>query len=217
MAENTVAEAYNKIQHSQLHFVVDIDIKGFFDNINHAKLIKQIWQIGIRDKTLICIIKEMLMAPVIMPNGEIIYPTKGTPQGGVLSPLLANIVLNELDWWILSQWENMYSVMEKPPKPNYRTNGERNLGGVYRSLRKTGLKEMYIIRYADDFKIFCRKRSDTNKVFIAVKQWLKERLDLEISEEKSKVVNLKKSYSEFLGIKLKAVPKGKEYRVWHCG
>lgn len=39
-------------------------------------------------------------APVILPNGEKIYPTKGTPQGGSLSPLLANIVLNELDWWL---------------------------------------------------------------------------------------------------------------------
>ena len=135
-AENAVAEAYNKIQHSQLHFVVDIDIKSFFDNINHAKLIKQIWQLGIRDKNLICIIKEMLKVPVKMPNGEIIYPTKGTPQGGVLSPLLANIVLNELDWWILSQWENMYSVKEKPPKPGYSANGERNLGSAYRSLKK---------------------------------------------------------------------------------
>lgn len=58
-------------------------------------------------------------------------------------------------------------------------------------LRSSNLKEMYIVRYADDFKIFCRKRSDADKVFIAVKKWLKDRLKLEISEEKSKVVNLK--------------------------
>ncbi len=49
----------------------------------------------------------MLRAPVVMPDGSIQHPTKGTPQGGILSPLLANIVLNELDWWISSQWENM--------------------------------------------------------------------------------------------------------------
>lgn len=83
-----------------LHYVVDVDIKGFFDNVNHAKLIKQMWTMGIRDKQLICIIKEMLKAPVILENGSIIYPEKGTPQGGILSPLLANIVLNELDWWV---------------------------------------------------------------------------------------------------------------------
>ena len=45
----------------------------------------------------------MLKAPIIMPNGDKVYPEKGTPQGGILSPLLANIVLNELDWWIASQ------------------------------------------------------------------------------------------------------------------
>lgn len=72
---------------------------------------------------------------------------------------------------------------------------------------------MYIVRYADDFKIFCRKRSDADKVFIAVKQWLKDRLKLEFSDEKSKVVNLKKQYSEFLGFKLKAVKKSDKYVV----
>ena len=87
-------------QIQNLHFVVDIDIKGFFDNVDHAKLIRQIWALGIRDKKLICVIKQMLKAPVIMPGGTKFYPSKGTPQGGILSPLLANIVLNELDWWI---------------------------------------------------------------------------------------------------------------------
>lgn len=68
---------------------------------------------------------------------------------------------------------------------------------------------MFIVRYADDFKIFCRKRSDAIKIFEAVKMWLKERLNLEVSEEKSKIVNLKKNYSEFLGFKLKAIKKAK--------
>lgn len=49
----------------------------------------------------------MLKASVILPNGDKTFPIKGTPQGGILSPLLANIVLNELDWWITSQWEEM--------------------------------------------------------------------------------------------------------------
>lgn len=90
-----------------LYHVVDLDIKGFFDNISHTKLIRQIWALGIRDKKLLCIIKEMLKAPVVLPNGKKTYPARGTPQGGILSPLLANIVLNELDWWIASQWEEM--------------------------------------------------------------------------------------------------------------
>lgn len=77
-------------------------------------------------------------------------------------------------------------------------------------MRDSKLKECYIVRYADDFKIFCRKRSDTVKMFEAVKLWLKERLELEISPEKSKIVNLKKSYSEFLGFRITATTKGKD-------
>ncbi len=210
-AENALAQCYRMIQVQNLHFVVDVDIKGFFDNVNHSKLIRQMWALGIRDKQLICIIKEMLKAPITMPDGSTQYPTKGTPQGGILSPLLANIVLNELDWWVSSQWEDMPT--HNKYKIIYASNGTVNKGIVYRALRKSRLKEMYIVRYADDFKIFCRKRSDADKVFIAVKQWLKDRLSLEISGEKSKVVNLKKHYSEFLGFKLKAVRKGGKFVV----
>ncbi len=211
-AEHALAQCCKMIQQQNLHFVVDVDIKGFFDNVNHSKLIRQMWTLGIRDKQLICIIKEMLKAPVVMPDGSTQYPTKGTPQGGILSPLLANIVLNELDWWISSQWENMPT--HKQYKVSHAANGTENRGYLYSVFRtKTALKEMFIVRYADDFKIFCRKRSDADKVFIAVKQWLKDRLLLEISEEKSKVVNLKKHYSEFLGFKLKAVRKGGKFVV----
>ena len=104
-AENAIAQCYKMINLQKLYFVVDVDIKGFFDNVNHTKLIQQIWHMGIRDKKLLCIIREMLKAPIVMPDGTVEYPVKGTPQGGILSPLLSNIVLNELDWWIASQWE----------------------------------------------------------------------------------------------------------------
>lgn len=211
-AEQAIAQCYKMIQLQNLHFVVDIDIKGFFDNVNHSKLIKQMWNLGIRDKKLLCIIKEMLKAPIVMPDGKVVYPTKGTPQGGILSPLLSNIVLNELDWWITSQWEEMPTKYQY--KCEIRPNGTKNKSPIYGALRNTSkLKEVYIIRYADDFKLFCRKKSDAEKVFIAVKRWLKERLKLEISEEKSKVVNLKRYYSEFLGFELKAVKKRKKYVV----
>ena len=210
-AEHALAQCYRMIQIQNLHFVVDVDIKGFFDNVNHSKLIRQMWTLGIRDKQLICIIKEMLKAPIVMPNGDVQYPTKGTAQGGVISPLLANVVLNELDWWISSQWETVPT--HKEYKNTVKANGTESRSNIYHTLRKSRLKEMYIVRYADDFKIFCRKRSDADRTYIAVKQWLKDRLSLEISEEKSKVVNLKKHYSEFLGFKLKAVRKGGKFVV----
>jgi inhibitor of KinA sporulation pathway (predicted exonuclease) len=67
---------------------------------------------------------------------------------------------------------------------------------------------MHIVRYADDFKIFCRNYKDAEKTLIAVTKWLKERLSLDISPEKSKIVNLKKSYSDFLGFKMKVQRNG---------
>ena len=211
-AENAIAQCYKMINLQKLYFVVDVDIKGFFDNVNHTKLIQQIWHMGIRDKKLLCIIREMLKAPIVMPDGTVEHPVKGTPQGGILSPLLSNIVLNELDWWIASQWENM------PTKYEYscevRPNGTINKTAIYGAFKNTTkLKEVHIVRYADDFKLFCRKRSDAEKVFIAVKLWLQDRLKLEISEEKSKIVNLKRHYSEFLGFEMKAVRKRKRYVV----
>ena len=71
------------IQMQKLYFVVDIDIQGFFDNVNHSKLIKQMWNLGIQDKKLLSVIKEMLKAPIVMPDGTVVKPTKGTPQGGL--------------------------------------------------------------------------------------------------------------------------------------
>ncbi|MGL5557824.1 MAG: group II intron reverse transcriptase/maturase [Paraclostridium dentum] len=190
---HAIARSYHLMQSSNLHYVVDIDIKGFFDNVNHGKLLKQMWTLGIQDKHLLCIISKMLKAPIKNEG----YQTKGTPQGGILSPLLSNIVLNELDWWIANQWESFDT------KHKYSYNS-----GRYYALRKSKLKEIYIVRYADDFKIFCRDYKTANKIFTATKMWLKERLHLEISPEKSKVVNLRKNYSEFLGFKMKVRNKG---------
>ena len=205
-AENAISYAYGLAQRNKLHYVVDVDVKGFFDNVDHRKLLKQIWTLGIRDTKLIQIIKAMLKAPIEMPDGETVLPSKGTPQGGILSPLLANIVLNELDWWITSQWVGMPTRHEYSGK--IHENGTKDQSKKYRELRKTNLKECYIVRYADDFKIFCRKHSDAVKLFEATRAWLKERLGLDISPEKSKIVNLKHAYSDFLGFRIK-VHKGK--------
>lgn len=190
---HAIARMNSLININGLYYVVDVDIKGFFDNVNHNKLTKQIYTLGIRDRKLLAIIKAMLKAPI---EGEGI-PKKGTPQGGILSPLLSNIVLNELDWWISNQWETF------PTKYDYSA-----VQPKLKAMKKSGLKEMYIVRYADDFKIFCRSYHEAKRSFEAVKQWLKERLKLDISPEKSKIVNLKKNYSEYLGIEVKAIQRG---------
>ena len=125
--ENALARYVYLINHSELHYVIDIDIKSFFDNVNHGKLLKQMWSMGIQDKRLISIISKMLKAEI----KGIGIPDKGTPQGGILSPLLSNIVLNELDWWVASQWET------------FETNHNYTQLNKYRAMKTTKLKEVY--------------------------------------------------------------------------
>lgn len=192
-AHHAVARAMFLVNISKYRYVVDVDIKGFFDNVDHGKLLKQLWTLGIQDKRLLCVLPKMLKAPIQREG----IPTRGVPQGGILSPLLANVVLNELDWWISSQWETF------PTKTKYSMETSR-----YSNLQRTSkMKKVFIVRYADDFKLFCKTRSDAEKLFEATKHWLVERLKLEVSPEKSKIVNLKKGYSDFLGFKLKLRPK----------
>ena len=192
-AEHAIAQCCKMIQTQHLYFVVDVDIKGFFDNVNHGKLLKQIWTLGIRDKRLICIISKMLKAEI---DGEGV-PEKGTPQGGLLSPLLSLIVLNELDWWVSSQWETFQ------PK-----NRSKN-GWLQYAKKYTKLKSGFIVRYADDFKIMCSTYGEAQRFYHSTVDFLNKRLKLEISPEKSKVVNLKKNSSDFLGFKIKVIPKGR--------
>ena len=120
-------------------------------------------------------------------------PEKGTPQGGLLSPLLSLIVLNELDWWVSSQWETFQ------PK-----NRSKN-GWLQYAKKYTKLKSGFIVRYADDFKIMCSTYGEAQRFYHSTVDFLNKRLKLEISPEKSKVVNLKKNSSDFLGFKIKVI------------
>ena len=171
------------IQMTKYDYCVDIDIKNFFDNVDHAVLVNQIYSLGICDKKLLAIISKMLKVNV---EGE---GTKklGLIQGSVLSPLLSNIVLNELDWCINSQCK----MSNQAPPEN----------------------KIYFVRYADDFKILCKTFSDAFKIFNTVKAWLREKLKLDISSEKSKILNLKTQGSEFLGFKIKVTMRNDAYVV----
>ena len=79
---------------------------------------------GIRDKKLLSIISAMLKAEV----AGIGFPEVGTPQGGIISPHLSNIVLNELDWWLASQWEEIPT--QYPFKMHPNPNGTPNKGNA---------------------------------------------------------------------------------------
>lgn len=200
-AHHAMARVQQLINLSHFHFVVDVDIKGFFDHINHRLLIKQLWNIGIQDRKVLACIAKMLKAEI---DGEGV-PTQGVPQGGLLSTLLANIVLNDLDQWVAGQWE--FFPLSKP---------YQSKGGERQTKKRTNLKEGYLVRYADDFKILCKDGKTAQKWYHAVRLYLKDRLKLDISPEKSQVANLRKRESEFLGFTIRADKKRKK-RVARTG
>ena len=192
-SQHALARISSLINISQMTYVVDIEIKDFFDNINHKKLRQQFWKLGIHDKQLLAILSKILKTP-IQKEGIL---TKGISQGMILSPLLTNIVLNDLDWWVSNQWETFKTTKD------YSRNDAK-----YVWLRKnSSLKNGFIIRYASSFKIICSDYQTAQRWFFATKKWLKNNLNLDISEN-SKIVDLKISHTNFLGFSLRAVYKG---------
>ena len=173
--KRALAQFNNYIIKEKLYYCIDLDIKGFFDNVNHGKLLKQLWSCGVKDKNLLSLISKMLKAEVL----NVGIPDKGTPQGGILSPLLANTVLNEFDWWLESK----------------------------------SSKGIRFVRYADDVKILCPSYLVARDMMDKITKWLNERLKLEVSAEKTKIINLKRNYSHFLGFKIKLKKHKNKYKI----
>jgi group II intron reverse transcriptase/maturase len=197
-AENAVAALSKHINLYRQYHIVDLDIEGFFDNVVHHTLLRQLWRLGIRDGEIIEIIARMLKAEVAMPGGTVVRPERGTPQGGIISPILANVALNDLDQWVNSMWRN---------KPTERKHTQTS--NKYTALRRTTkLKSWHIVRYADDVKIVCETKTAATRAYEATKDYLQKRLGLKVNPDKSGVVNVKKKPTEFLGISIKAEPKG---------
>ena len=144
--------AHQCVQQSQAHIhsgyqhIVDIDLKNFFDEVSHCKLLQLLYN-KVKCRTTLRLIRQWLRAPIII-NGVLTKRRKGVPQGSPLSPLLSNIMLHELD----------------------------------KELEKQGLK---YVRYADDFSIYCRSKSDSKKIGNKIYLFLKDKLALEINREKS--------------------------------
>ncbi|WP_254786635.1 group II intron reverse transcriptase/maturase [Cytobacillus oceanisediminis] len=185
------ARTVSLISTTGYQWVVEGDIKGFFDNIDHRILLKKLWGMGVRDRRVLMIIKQMLKAGVMneKPINEL-----GTPQGGIISPLLANVYLHTLDKWITREWE------KKQTKKTYTENYSR-LG----SLRKTtNLKPAYFIRYADDWILITNSRENAEKWKYRISQFLKVSLKIELSEDKTLITKLTKKPIKFLGFEIKA-------------
>jgi group II intron reverse transcriptase/maturase len=141
--------------------VLDADIKGFFDALPHA-IIKEAVAAQVADGNILNLLEKFLRSG-IMEEGVFKPTTVGTPQGGVISPLLANIVLNHLDW----------------------------------RLQERGYR---FVRYADDFVVLCRTKTEAEGALILVTETLRE-LGLTLSAEKTRITTYGKGYS-FLGFVL---------------
>ncbi|MEA1974665.1 MAG: group II intron reverse transcriptase/maturase, partial [Bacillota bacterium] len=196
-AHHAIGRVSFLINQVSLNYAVSIDIKSFFDCVSHSKLIKQLWILGIQDKNLLSILKKSLSSEI---KGEGI-PSKGTIQGGIVSPLLANVVLNELDWWLSDQFETFST--------DYEYSDYKNKISAIK--KRSNLKRFYIVRYADDLTIMCEDYETASKIKIATTKWLNERLKLEVSDSKTKITNLKTNYMNFLGFRLTTVKKSNKY------
>lgn len=179
---------------SKCYWVVEGDIKGFFDNIDHNVMIKSLWNLGIRDKRVLSIIKLMLRAGVM---GECEQSEMGTPQGGIISPLLANVYLNRFDQYMTGDFEN-----KRLKKPHATRQGELS------AMRKhSNLKTCYFVRYADDWVILTDSKEDAERLKYKAKRYLKETLKLELSEEKTLITNVCSRPISFLGVDIRMYNK----------
>ncbi|RBP87849.1 group II intron reverse transcriptase/maturase [Cytobacillus firmus] len=176
------------------HWIVEGDIRQFFDKVNHRILIKKLWNMGIRDRRILCLITEFLKAGIFK---NIVRNDIGTPQGGILSPLLANVYLHYFDKWVAKQFEE-FTTKHKYSKHDHKL----------RALKSSKLKPGYLIRYADDWVLVTNNKSNAHKWKTVIKNFLQKELKLELSEEKTKITNIRTSPIEFLGFKYKVVLKG---------
>ena len=151
-----VKELDNIIMRKKVNFVVDADIKGFFDNVNHEWLIKFL-EHTIEDVNFIRYIRRFLKSGV-MEEGKFLESDKGTPQGGLISPILANVYLH----YVLDLWFKL--------DVKVRCKGEA-----------------YIVRYADDFVCCFELEEDATRFFKELKERL-GKFDLELAEDKSKII-----------------------------
>ena len=176
-------------------WAVEGDIKGCFDNIDHKILLKKIWRIGIHDKRVIKMIQQMLKAGYI-ESGLMNDTEIGTMQGGILSPLLSNVYLNDFDWFV----GRMY--MEPHRKCKHKCNDTRRL-------KWSGVTPKYNYRFADDWVVLTSTEQEAHRLKRMLTKYFKAKMKLELSQEKTYVTDLRTEGIHFLGFVIKAERKRK--------
>lgn len=155
-AHQVVREINQTIMTRKVNYVLDADIKGFFDNVDHDWLMKFL-EHDIADKNFLRYVKRFLIAGV-MEGTERKESDRGTPQGGQISPALANVYLH----YVLDLWYE-------------------------KVLRKQCKGEVYFVRYADDFLLMFQYENEAHEVRTALKVRL-EKFGLELAEEKTRIL-----------------------------
>jgi group II intron reverse transcriptase/maturase len=165
-----------KLQFGKYNYVVEADIKGFFDRLDHDWLLKMLTE-RIDDKALLWLIKKWLKAGVLDTDGKVLHPVMGTPQGGIISPILANVYLH----YALDMWFQKVVILR--------------CGG-----------EACLIRYADDFVCAFEKREDAQRFYEVLGKRL-GKFGLELSEEKTRIIPFSpissKTSFDFLGFEFR--------------
>jgi len=153
-AQGALEDLGFNLQYGSFGYVVEADIKGFFDSIDHDWLLKML-EHRIQDKAFTGLIRRWLKAGILDTDGEIIHPESGSPQGGSVSPVLANVYLH----YVLDQW------FDRVVKP--RCKGQ-----------------VMMVRYADDYVCTFQYKSDAKRFYRAMPKRL-EKFNLSVASEKT--------------------------------
>ena len=176
-------------------YVFDADIRKCFDRIDHQALLAKLDTFPLMERQIEAWLKAGIV-DAYANTYKTSVPTAGTPQGGIISPLLANIALHGLEDHLVA-----FVTARDFPKPHE---------GAARGKRAKA-SALGIVRYADDFVIIHRNRDILERVMNATKEWLGD-IGLEISEEKSRVRLASQSFT-FLGFRFTSIKQGSRYRT----
>ena len=166
-------------------WVLDADIEACFDSIEHTALMDRV-RARVKDKRVLALVKAFLKAGVMTETGRHEDSPTGTPQGGILSPLLANIALHALDEHVHGPWQPGGS-MSTPKRRAYR--------------RRKGLPNWRIVRYADDFVVLVHGTYDDVALLYEEIANVLAPLGLRFSEAKTRTVHMSDAF-DFLGFRI---------------